>query len=68
MVFYKRLSHRLTLMKSVFIPSDEKGYRWGFWGAQSVERPTLDFRPGLHLRVMSSGPTFDSALGVEPIK
>lgn len=33
-----------------------------------MERPTLDFRSSLHLRVMSSGPTFGSALGVEPIK
>ena len=37
----------------------------GTWVAQSVKRPTLDLSSGLDRRV-SSSPTLDSRLGVEP--
>ena len=34
--------------------------------AQSVEHLTLDFSPGLDLRVVSSSPVLGSKLGMEP--
>jgi len=42
-----------------------KNFR-GTWVAQSVKRPTLDSSLGLDLRVLSSGSTLGSMLGVEP--
>jgi len=38
----------------------------GAWVAQLVKRPTLDLSSGLDLKVVGSGFTLASTLGVEP--
>jgi len=43
-----------------------KPYSRGAWVAQLVENSTLDLSSGLDFRVLSSGPTLGSTLGMEP--
>lgn len=39
---------------------------WGTWVVQSVKHLTLDLSSGFDLKVVSSGPTLGSPLGMEP--
>ena len=39
---------------------------WGTWVAQLLKHPTLDLSAGLDLGDVSSNPTLDSMLGMEP--